>query len=965
MALGDLIARLQTALGDAYHLERELPAGGMSRLFVATERSLNRQVVIKLLPPEFANESSAARFKREIDVAAHLQHPHILSVLGAGAAEGLLYYVMPFVEGESLRHRLTREGKLPVADALTLLRESADGLAFAHERGIVHRDIKPENILIEAGHAVIADFGIARALAQSTGGQGLTGTGMAMGTPGYMSPEQAAGDTHVDARTDVYALAVVGYEMLAGRPPFEGTSMQAVLAAHMRDTPKALSVARPDVPRAVSAVIMKALAKVPDERFRSAVEFRDALAAAAAPAALPRRPVAIAAAAAIVLAVTAGIFALRGRASGAPDDNVVAVAPFDVLAPDLALWHDGMVDVLSRNLDGMGPLRVVSPTIVVKGWDGRADVSSGVALAKRTGARYAIVGQLQKVGGDSVRASVSVLDARTGASIGEIERRDPAAAIDRLADSLSVAIIRLLPPVRGISSVRLSSLGTRSLGALKEFLQGEQFFRRSEYDSAYAHYTRAVALDTTFALAYRRIGLTIGWSRAGGDPESERNSLKAGTLNHGLGLRDSLLVQVDSLMAAMYASIPSGRAWNLSRRMFATLDTTVALYPRDPEAWYLLGDARYHFARSPRGDATPRQSLEAFNRAIALDSTVSAFYIHPVELAFTYLADDQAGRRYLAEARKRTGAGDFASRFAAAQAMIDARPGESPMADSAPFDLIIRGGMFVRGRLDSAESNVGAARHLRARQFTPSLSPGQARNRLRVLANVLGFRGHAREVLTDSTLRCAGGFAEAAFTGVVPADSLRPAMQYRFDAACSEGPTDVIWWATIGDTTQVRRQMAVVDSSLGARHMPPEFRVMVREFSAAFLALARHDTTEALRHLDTAPDSVCPPCLGGMRLVHAQLLAARGRPREALTLLSGLDNALVGNAFAVLVALERGRVAEKLGEKESAVDAYGFVIDAWRNPDPELRPLVDEARNALKRLGVDVRRRAEVSTTPR
>jgi serine/threonine protein kinase/formylglycine-generating enzyme required for sulfatase activity len=285
----DLAQTLQLALGDAYRLERELPGGGMSRVFLAMESSLNRQVVIKVLPPEFTSEVSAARFKQEMEFTARLQHPHILPVLAAGAREGLLYYVMPFVSGESLRRYFEREGRLGVDDAMRLLHEIADALAFAHSHGVIHRDIKPENVLLEGKHAVLADFGIARALVESRTGDRLTATGVAIGTPGYMSPEQLSGG-EIDARTDVYALAVVAYEMLTGAPPFTGPTAQALLAAHLTRAPTPVHEVRPEVPRAISEVIDRALSKEMSDRFASAGAFGEALQAAAPPTSGSREP---------------------------------------------------------------------------------------------------------------------------------------------------------------------------------------------------------------------------------------------------------------------------------------------------------------------------------------------------------------------------------------------------------------------------------------------------------------------------------------------------------------------------------------------------------------------------------------------------------------------------------------------------------------------------------------------------
>src|ERR1041384_6884032 len=265
--MGNLLARLQSAVGDEYRIERELGGGGMSRLFLATESSLHRQVVIKLLPPEYTSEISTARFRQEIEVAARLQHTNILPVLRADARGDLLYYIMPFVPGESLRHRLIRETRLPVADAIRILREIADALAYAHDEGVIHRDVKPENILLLGSHAVLTDFGVARAL-EASGTARLTGTGQGIGTPGYMPPEQLTGDRSVDERADVYALAVVGYEMLAGGSPFGGPEGDGLTQA-LVTTPPPLQDVGPDTPAPVAAAIARALIRDPRQRLRT------------------------------------------------------------------------------------------------------------------------------------------------------------------------------------------------------------------------------------------------------------------------------------------------------------------------------------------------------------------------------------------------------------------------------------------------------------------------------------------------------------------------------------------------------------------------------------------------------------------------------------------------------------------------------------------------------------------------
>ncbi|MCG6957826.1 MAG: serine/threonine-protein kinase [Gemmatimonadetes bacterium] len=328
----DLLERLAAALAGRYTVERELGTGGMATVYLAHDLKHNRKVALKVLRPELAAALGHDRFLREIEIAAGLSHPHILPLYDSGRAEvppgegdaaepsgqaDFLFYVMPFVEGESLRDRIRREKQLPLEDAMRMAREVADALSYAHSRGVVHRDIKPENIMLQSGHAVVADFGIARAV-DVAGGDRLTGTGVTLGTPTYMSPEQAAGDTDLDGRSDLYALACVLYEMLAGQPPFTGATAQSVIAQHLTADPRPITQLRPAVPDEVAGVLQRALAKNPADRFNPVAQFADALGqpvgAEAPRTRRPNRWLVPTLVSAVVIAVGAvGALLLRGR----------------------------------------------------------------------------------------------------------------------------------------------------------------------------------------------------------------------------------------------------------------------------------------------------------------------------------------------------------------------------------------------------------------------------------------------------------------------------------------------------------------------------------------------------------------------------------------------------------------------------------------------------------------------------
>jgi serine/threonine-protein kinase len=372
----ELGPKLQAALSGTYTIERELGRGGMATVFLAQDLKHHRQVAMKVLRPEIANAIGAERFLREIETEAQLNHPHILPLFDSGEADGLLYYVMPYVEGESLQDRLDREKQLPLEDALRITRNVAAALAHAHSLGIIHRDIKPGNIMLEGDEAVVADFGIARAVT-SAGGEHLTETGITLGTPAYMSPEQAGGEGTIDGRSDVYALGCVLFEMLAGEPPFTGPTAQAIIARHMREEPRSLSVVRPTVPASVEYAVGKALAKVPADRPLTAERFVE-LFEAPVPAGMERDrravprwlPVLVGT---VVVAAATGIGLWRIAAIGetpaggvtpaeAFDQTRIAVLYFDDFSAgrELGYLANGLTEAVIHELSQVPALQIIS-----------------------------------------------------------------------------------------------------------------------------------------------------------------------------------------------------------------------------------------------------------------------------------------------------------------------------------------------------------------------------------------------------------------------------------------------------------------------------------------------------------------------------------------------------------------------------------------------------------------------------
>jgi eukaryotic-like serine/threonine-protein kinase len=531
--LPDLSQRLQDALADRYRIERELGRGGMATVYLAEDLKHHRRVAIKVLDPEVASAIGPERFLHEIETVAGLTHPHILPLFDSGQADGLLFYAMPFVEGESLRDRLTREKQLPVEDALRIAREVADALSYAHSHGVVHRDIKPENILLQSGHAVVADFGIARAVAVA-GGAALTGTGIAVGTPAYMSPEQAAGSRDLDGRSDLYSLGCVLYEMLAGVPPFAGTTAESLAHQHLNLAPRPITELRPAVPAAVAAALQRALAKVPADRFNPVAQFGEALGpagtgtvVAAAPIAMttstkPRRGLLLLGVAAIVVAVVAGALFLRGQHKAPPAPTVpahgrteIAVLPLQNLSAGgpHAYFAGGLHDELLTQLAKVAALKVISRTSVM-GYAGTTKPLRQIAAELGVGS---IVEGTVQVEGQRLRVTVQLIDAATDEHLWA-ERYDRTLD-DAFAIQSDVAqqIVKAVGAALAVGERQaIIEAPTKNPEAYRLYLQGQDYQVRptnagDNLKYSQQSYERALAIDPKFALAHAALSRTHGW----------------------------------------------------------------------------------------------------------------------------------------------------------------------------------------------------------------------------------------------------------------------------------------------------------------------------------------------------------------------------------------------------------------------------------------------------------------------
>jgi eukaryotic-like serine/threonine-protein kinase len=572
---------LQAALASQYTIESEIGRGGMATVFLAQDRKHSRAVALKVLHAELAESLGPERFRREIAFAAQLQHPHVLTVLDSGETpNGLLWFTMPFVEGESLRARLRRERQLAVDEAIRITREVAQAVDYAHRHKVIHRDIKPENILLTTdGQALVADFGIARALTGHTDEHTLTGTGMSVGTPGYMSPEQASGDRHLDARSDVYALGAVCYEMLVGEPPFTGPTSQAILAKVLSGEAPSLRRSRPAAPPALDAAVQKALSPVPADRFATAMEFARALEAAERSAATvsataasrasppagsiaardpgPRReagrrlPTGVALLGLGFLIGIGALFAWRSRSAssaGASGPIRVAVLPFDNLGDTSeAYFSDGLTDAVRGKLTTVPGLAVIAAASSVQY---RHTTKSPQQIADELGGvRYLLVGKVRwaKLAGTDSRVQVSpeLIDVTTGTDAWQQPFDAPVKDVFAVQGDIAGRVVQALGVALNAGERQtFAERPTTNLDAYDVYLKGEAARSGNgnsiaALDEAADRYQEAIALDSGFAAAWARLALVEASAYFNGSTTPKRAALaklateRAGTLAPG------------------------------------------------------------------------------------------------------------------------------------------------------------------------------------------------------------------------------------------------------------------------------------------------------------------------------------------------------------------------------------------------------------------------------------------------
>jgi Flp pilus assembly protein TadD len=1041
--LSELFDRLQSSLGSQYRLERELGGGGMSRVFVALEEQLGRRVVIKVLPPDLSAGLSIDRFRREIQVIAALQHPHIVPLLASGQAGDLLYYTMPFIEGESLRAKVDREGALPVPAAARILREVADALSYAHEHGVVHRDIKPDNVLLSHQHALVTDFGIGKVLSEAGAGQ-LTSTGVAIGTPAYMSPEQAAADARIDHRTDIYALGVLGYELLTGEPPFRGPTAQAILAAQLTRAPLPFYEIRPAVPAQLAAVVMRCLEKDPADRWQSAADLvreLDALApttsasgftpAAAPPSGGRPWPLAqvllyFALAAAAMLGLAWGLRTLLGLPDWFFPAVVVLLAlglPVVVLA---AVSHNrriagrsavrlpvpggvhrsltlrravgggiaafsalGLVTggYMAMRLLGIGPVgslvasgklgareRLIIADFTDQTRDARlgpavtqafrvdftqsklvspveadyvrrvlrrmqrpdsvpVDLTVAREIAQREGFKAVVAGELQQVG-PSVLVSAQLVNAASGEVLATAREtaKDSTGildAVDRVSKRLRERIGESLRTLR--SSAPLAEVTTGSLEALRRYSQAIQVQQQGDNPGAIALLEDAVAQDSNFAMAWRKLGTML--VNQGQRPARAREAL-----TRAFALRSRLTFREQKLTETSYYSDVRG----LSDSAVAALQSLLAEYPNDSWAWNNVGVM--HETAGNKAEAE-----RAYLRAAELESENILAW----------------GNIYTL----RIGAG----RFDSAGATLRFMQSRFPAGPSMDF----RKTLLDLGRRDFAAAEDSLRVMVARNQASATWHDAFLNN----LAGVLAIRGKLAEAnRTLATLAEqrrtrgeAGGALEAEVKRVFPIALYRQdqgAAKRLLDEILKAHPLERLPEAERPLITLIEAAVVSGDRET-ANRMLDEFNrtpgniparawgFLKSEAKGDVLSLRKETLPEAIDELRKS-SATCAYCSEPMLALAFERAGMADSARAHLQRWADVgENIWEGGVYfhwPPIAYFRLGELYQEKGDTAHATEFYGKFAELWKDADPELQPRVKEAKRRIAELVAEPRR---------
>ncbi len=952
--MSDTLERLRAAVQDAYDVDRKIGEGGMATVFVAEDRKHRRKVAIKVLRPELAASLGTDRFLREIELAAGLQHPHIVPVYDSGSADGCLYYVMPFVEGESLRDLLRREGRIPTERAATIMREAASALAYAHSHGIVHRDVKPENIMLSGGHAVVADFGIARAIdASRSADAALTGTGMAIGTPAYMSPEQATADA-VDARSDQYSLACVFYEMVTGTQPFTAPTMQALLTKVLTGPRPRLSSVVHEVPIEVDAAVQRALQQEPDKRFPTITDFADALTSGSSGAAAATREsrrwkrlaVVLPAVVAVVAAVWV-IFVAAPRTNIVSGAETIAIVPFTTSGAAVEGLGEGMVDLLGGSLDGVGEIRTIPSRQVMREWQRRADdgppgLDGAIAVARSVKAASVLTGSVV-ASGNTARLTAELYDL-AGKQLARAQVDGPADSILNLADQLAVGVLRNIWKSREpLPSANSSGITSASMPAIRAYLDGERFHRRGEWDSAQVSFERAVVADSTFALAWYKLANTMGWLGAYNNPKAGIASANAVRYSAALPERvRSILVAYQMFQHGDVAATDSMRAYT-------------ARHPQDADGWYLLGESQFHTKHMiPR----PREELTApFDRVLEIDSSLTPAAIHPFEMAL--LAGDSAAQRRYMSVFERAGAADELRRARAGLLVVQG-------VDSAVRNMISRYGptgvvMVAIARRMMAPDATAATLGVMLDSLSTGIPGPQRPFALAPLAALYDGLGQIRvaKAIADTVSQINPAMREAAAMLPIYAGLLSPTQRQKFATGLARAPANNAFVAFV-------RALMAVDMGDGAtaaaevakaQAMPDSTRPPFLDGPLAILGglaiVAQGDTVRGLTRAEAGlrvPSRIgATPFSNAVSLRLAMIQVARPATRDAgiRRLQNGFSDQV---AFIPITQLYLGRAQEAAGHRAEASAAYGQFLRLWERADTAYAAQVAEARDALVRL---------------